>query len=359
MAVLKKGRPPHGWGVGIYGYDYIREIQTRIINESEAFIVRRTFESCVGGESYFQIAERLHKEGIPTKANKTWHGLTIRRILHNQTYTGLDVYGKMRSYAVPGGKRKVELRPEEDWIYVTGFTPPIIDQDLFDRAQERLAVRGRTYSRRSEGRPRYWLSGYIVCEKCGRGVSGGTLNGIYRYYRCSGITATVTGPATCDTYRLRAGELEEAVWEKIIETLQNTQIVTLGMQDQVDLGQDLSEEIRDLEQSIAGLIVREQNLIKMMSVEGIDNLLVESELAPINAQRRSQENRLQQVLNILSNRKKFAKSMRQIRQYSLTLRENLEKLDVDGKIRTLAAFNIKVTAVKGKFTINVSVDPRI
>ena len=104
--MLKKGRPPHGWGVGIYGYDYIREIQTRIINESEAFIVRRTFESCVGGESYFQIAERLHKEGIPTKANKTWHGLTIRRILHNQTYTGLDVYGKMRSYAVPGGKRK-------------------------------------------------------------------------------------------------------------------------------------------------------------------------------------------------------------------------------------------------------------
>ena len=85
--------------------------------------------------------------------------------------------------------------------------------------------------------------------------------------------------------------MEEAVWGKIIETLQNTQIVTLGMQDQVDLGQDLSEEIRDLEQSIAGLIVREQNLIKMMSVEGIDNVLVESELAPINAQRRSQEMR--------------------------------------------------------------------
>ena len=153
--------------------------------------------------------------------------------------------------------------------------------------------------------------------------------------------------------------MEEAVWEKIIETLQNTQIVTLGMQDQVDLGQDLSEEIRELEQSIAALIVREQNLIKMMSVEGIDSVLVKSELAPINAQRRAQENRLQQLLNILSNRKKFAKSMRQIRQYSLTLRENLEKLDVDGKIRTLAAFNIKVTAVKGKFTINVSVDPRI
>ena len=79
------------------------------------------------------------------------------------------------------------------------------------------------------------------------------------------------------------------MWEKIIETLQSTQIVTLGMQDQVDLGQDMSEEIRDLEQSIAALIVREQNLIKMMNVEGIDNVLVESGLAPINAQRRAQK----------------------------------------------------------------------
>ena len=44
--------------------------------------------------------------------------------------------------------------------------------------------------------------------------------------------------------------MEEAVWEKIIETLQNTQIVTLGMQDQVDLGQDLSEEIEVTSKSV-------------------------------------------------------------------------------------------------------------
>ena len=63
MAVLKEGRRPHGWGVGIFGYDYIKESQTRIINESEAFNVRRIFQSFVDGESYFQIAERLHVNG--------------------------------------------------------------------------------------------------------------------------------------------------------------------------------------------------------------------------------------------------------------------------------------------------------
>ena len=110
MAVLKAGRPPHGWGIGIYGYDYDKETQTRTINDDEAFIVKRIFESFVEGQSYFQIAESLHNEGIPTKANKNWHLLTIRRIVRNQTYTGLDIYGKMRSFAVPGKKaRKVVI----------------------------------------------------------------------------------------------------------------------------------------------------------------------------------------------------------------------------------------------------------
>ena len=214
MAVLKVGRPPHGWGRGIYGYDYDKETQTRTINESEASIVRRIFESFVTGASYFQIAEELHNEGVPTKARKTWHGLTIRRIVRNQTYTGLDIYGKMRSYAVPGGRRRVVMRPEEDWIYVTDFTPPIIGEDLFARAQARVKDVDRAHSRRHVDRPRYWLSGYIFCEKCGNGINGATNNRIHRYYRCRGVYKTITGPPTCDAKSLRADELEEAVWGK-------------------------------------------------------------------------------------------------------------------------------------------------
>ena len=261
MAVLKAGRPPHGWGHGIYGYDYDKETQTRTINDSEAFIVRRIFESFVTGASYFQIAEELNNEGIPTKAKKNWHGLTIRRILQNQTYTGLDIYGKMRSYAVPGGKRKVVMRPEEDWIYVTDFTPPIIDQDLFARAQDRVKEIERAFSRRYADRPRYWLSGYIFCKRCGNGINGATNNRVHRYYRCRGASKSVTGPRTCNTKSLRADELEEAVWEKLVETLQTPQVVMLGMQDHVDLGQGLNAEIRDLENAISNLVSRERNLI--------------------------------------------------------------------------------------------------
>ena len=158
---------------------------------------------------------------------------------------------------------------------------------------------------------------------------------------------------------IRADLLEETVWEKIAELLQSPQIVMLGMQDYVDFGKGLSNEIRSLESSIASLREREQNLIKMMSVEGIDSELVSTELAPINGQRRAQENRMQQLSNILHNKKKFSKSRNQIRHYLRTLSRSLEGLDEDGKIGTLAAFNVKVTAVKGKLSIELFVDPKV
>ena len=208
------------------------------------------------------------------------------------------------------------MRPKEDWIYVTDFTPAIIDQDLFARAQHRVKEVGRAYSRRHADRPRYWLSGYISCKKCGNGINGATNNFVHRYYRCRGASKSVTGPRTCNAKSLRADELEEAVWEKLVETLQTPQVVMLGMQDHVDLGQGLNAEIRDLENAISNLVSRERNLIRMMSFEGVDSSLVESDLAPINSERRAMENRLQQQRNILSNRRKFAKSMSKVRQFS-------------------------------------------
>ena len=133
----------------------------------------------------------------------------------------------------------------------------------------------------------------------------------------------------------------------------------LGVQDYVDLGQELNAEIRDMEKAISNLVKREQNLIRMMSFDGVDSSLIESDLAPINAERRALENRLQQQRSILSNRRKFARSMSKIRQFSHKIKENLEGLDVDGKIRTLAVFNVKVVATKGQFSIQLSVDPKM
>ena len=94
-----------------------------------------------------------------------------------------------------------------------------------------------------------------------------------------------------------------------------------------------------------------------MARAGVDDDLVESELAPVNAQRRAHENRIQQLRNTLSNKRKFGKAVGKVRRYALAVSENLEGLGVEGKIRTLSALNVKITVEKGKFSIDVFVDP--
>ena len=355
--VLESGRPPHGWGVGIYGYEYDRDTKKRSINTSEASTVRQIFQWFADGLSLFAIAEKLQESGIPTKANKRWHHLTVNRILRNERYIGLDVYGKYRSFAVPGGGRRVELRPKEEWKFLTGFTPPILDGDLFNRVQELLAQMDRTSSRRNTDRPRYWLTGYTYCGKCGSRVHGSMVRKNRRYYSCRATRKTEWSPPTCDERYIPADELEGSVWRTMVETVQTPGVVMLGIQDHVDVGQDLNQEIRDLEDAVANLTNQEKNLIRLMALGGVDKSLVESELQPINSQRMAHENRIQQLRNTLSNRRKFGKAMGRVRRYARAFGANLEGMDVEGKIKTLSVLDAKITAVRGRFSIELHVDP--
>ena len=126
MVIAKAGRVPHGSGMGLYGYIYDAVKKERLIDEAEVKIVVGIYNSYLDDGSIFGIAERLNKEGFRTRIGKHWSCQAIRRILTNRSYYGVDIYKQMRSKALPGGRRKVEIRPESDWVYITDFTPSII-----------------------------------------------------------------------------------------------------------------------------------------------------------------------------------------------------------------------------------------
>jgi site-specific DNA recombinase len=54
---------------------------------------------------------------------------------------------------------------------------------------------------------------------CGSPVSGTTLNGKYRYYKCRGSVPTATRGKICNAHYIQASELEEFVWQKFIKLL--------------------------------------------------------------------------------------------------------------------------------------------
>ena len=111
-ARLKEGRLPQGTGVGIYGYDWDEEAKKRVINKSEAVVVRKIFDMVIDSYSCFHIARELNREGILTKTRKQWHPLTIRRLLMNPAYHGETIFNQTRRIGTRAEKRseKVERK---------------------------------------------------------------------------------------------------------------------------------------------------------------------------------------------------------------------------------------------------------
>ena len=355
MMVAKAGRVPHGSGAGLFGYDYDTVEKVRRINDAEAKVIVDIYNMYLDdGGSIFGIAECLNKEGIRTRAGKYWSCQAVRRILTNRSYYGVDIYKQMRSRALPGGRRRVEIRPESDWVYITDFTPPIISEELFKRVQDRMRSRARQPLHLD--RPPYMLTGFIFCGLCGRRVNGTTLNYRFRYYQCRSARKTAAGPPLCQGKFMRAEHLEKAVWEKLSEMLTRHEFLLLGLQGEIDAIPKVNNEIQGIEDAIADLYAQEQNLVKLMGIKGVDADMVSEHLVPVTAERESLEDRLATLRNHQVNHKIYVAAEEKVAKFSEALTGSLEELDAEGKRRTFSAFDVKIVATKGRFDIEMMVD---
>lgn len=119
------------------------------------------------------IANKLNKMKIPTRKGGDWTTSTIRGILSNPVYIG-----KIRWNSRPQVKKVVDgeitkERPradKEDWILVDGLHPPIIDEKIYNLAQEHLSENPSLPipTRYKIANP---LAGLIECGMCGRNMN--------------------------------------------------------------------------------------------------------------------------------------------------------------------------------------------
>ena len=63
--VARDGRMPSTGGVGLYGYNYDHALRQRVINETEAVVVRMMFQWASEGTSLYRIARMLNEEKDP------------------------------------------------------------------------------------------------------------------------------------------------------------------------------------------------------------------------------------------------------------------------------------------------------
>ena len=351
----RNGRMPATGGVGLYGYDYDPTLRQRVINEAEAGVVRMMFQWGLEGISTNRIAFMLNEKKIPSKTGKLWSQRRVKRTLQNLAYTGVQYYGRFRHRQMNGGRREITKKPDSEAILVEDFTPQLITPGFFEAVQERLATRPGLW----EGKgPRYMMTGFTRCGKCGSPVVGQMLARGSTYYRCISTRPRAERPATCDARYIRGDRLEGAVWEMVSDAIRYPEILSRAVQRHAQTGDgDLGDRMTKLRHEIADLKSQQRRLMEQRQKAVIDQEILESRIGPVKLL--CDENaRLLGALEDQQKRKDaVADTEERVAEDCRRLAEGLDNLDQEGKRATFGAFGVKVEATRDDLSVTLEIGP--
>ncbi|MEP7182338.1 MAG: recombinase family protein [Betaproteobacteria bacterium] len=194
-------------GMPPLGYD-VRE-RHLIINPKEAELVRRIFRGFVELESPTRLVKALAEEGATSKAWTTQDG----RVRTGQKIGKTLLYKLIRNRIFRG-----EIRHRDTWY--PGEHEPIIEQELWDRAQAVIAVDSRRRGNVTRARVPFLLKGLLI-DGDGRALqpwqTRKKTGRLYRYYISTRELKEHAGASGLP--RLPAEELESLVIRQLREIL--------------------------------------------------------------------------------------------------------------------------------------------
>ena len=168
---------------------------------SHAETVAFAFRSVTEGKGLKEILKELNEKGIAGPRRKGWSKSTLHKILTNEVYTGVLVWGRNSTRDLPS------IRVENAWT-------AIIDRSTFDLVQKILSERAPANLHPKRTASRYLLSGLAKCGHCGKALVGqDAKSGKFSYYVCD--TLLKKGAGMCPTHYLNTKKFENLVVDKI------------------------------------------------------------------------------------------------------------------------------------------------
>jgi hypothetical protein len=303
------GRIRAGRSVGVppYGYWITRRLSAdgelerglREIDPNQAAVVQRIFTAYAGGLSPRRIAMMLNQDGIPGPSGGVWYAASIRGrpghkdgLLRQPTYAGVLTWCR-RSNAKDPATGRLARQINDPGQLVTQPVPElrIVDQDLWDRAQARLAAesvadRRDVEKRGSSGgfwehrRPRYLLTGKVFCGCCGRPFAA-----VGKDYL--GCPAALN--AGCDnTRRLRRSRLEAqvlaALGSQLMEPALVQECIVAFNTEWARLGAEMTAQADAQRREVAMLSRKIDHLVDAIS-DGDRSPSLRAKLAELEARR--------------------------------------------------------------------------
>lgn len=201
------GRPPYGLKIN-------PETRKLEIDERRYKAVRIYFEGVDKGVPLEKIAETLNEQGFRTQEGRKFTKNSFGEWATNRKYKG-DYTWDVSSPKNDEGRRNTNnKKPAENQIFIPGIIPAIIEPELWDRVNKKMAERKRTGGR-MKARVNYLLTGKIICGSCGALYAGNSYknpksseNTLLTYYKCQ---------AKCGNTSVRKDDIERIVIEQLAD----------------------------------------------------------------------------------------------------------------------------------------------
>src|SRR5690606_14865309 len=99
-----------------------------------------------------------------TQKKKTWTQSSVLNVIKNEVYTGVVQWRKReeKKSRIPGKRRDSRTRDRSEWIIAKGKHEPLISEELFRKAHERLKTRYHVPHHKISNP----LAGIVKCGKC-------------------------------------------------------------------------------------------------------------------------------------------------------------------------------------------------
>jgi hypothetical protein len=189
----------------------------------------------IGNEhrTLYWVAKKLQEAGIKGPGGGIWVPNSLRRVLISHSYTGKSKYNanarvpnpKRPLGDVTGAVKRTLIRAKPAGEAVEFNIPPIITEDLWQKANQVLRERGR--GRGKEGKAiNALLRNRIFCPRCIKPllVRRRKNNDNRHYYYCSRSQHALSGPPC--SYRLYVqGIWDESVWDCVCLLLKQDSFV--------------------------------------------------------------------------------------------------------------------------------------
>lgn len=235
------------------------------VEQNGALIVKKIYNMYVNEKRPLSdIATLLNQEGYTTARGGRFETRTIGYILENPFYIG-----KIRwNYF---DRQNNQRKRTEDVIISNGTHEPIISEELFAAAGERLAIeRSKTGygKRRATASTKHWLSGLVKCSECGASLGynrGNEQKNVKPYLQC-----WKKGKGLCDCYHSNHISIENAT-EEILNIINELAESEFHYDYEISVIKNETSERAIIQKELKNLAVKEQR-IKDAYINGIDSI---------------------------------------------------------------------------------------